>query len=50
MPPALIEEIKSRTADSQRSMNKEIVWIVQQFLKQEQATKIGAVQPAPKER
>jgi len=50
MPPALLQEIRDRTEDSQRSINKEIVWIVQQFLKQEQATKKEPLQPAPSER
>lgn len=37
MPPDLVEVLKKRAEDSQRSYNMEIVWIVREFLKQEHA-------------
>ena len=46
MPPDLIEAVKKRTETSMRTYNKEIIWIVSEFLKQEK----GADQGTPRKR
>jgi hypothetical protein len=40
-PPAVLDDIKNLAQEDQRSVNAEIVWIVQEYIKQRKGKQAG---------